>query len=133
MRFRLDPKSDIPLYRQLMAQVRAMIASGRLRAGDRLPSVRELAVDLRINPNTVARAYRDLDRIGVLETRGASGSFVSNGQVMLARKRREEEYRVKLREALTAASGLGIDPDLARELFDELAGGFFPTGGADDG
>ena len=133
MRFRLEPKSDIPLYRQLMAQVRAMIASGKLCAGDRLPSVRELAVDLRINPNTVARAYRDLDQMGVLETRGASGSFVSNGQVMLSRKRCEEEYRVKLSEALGAAAGLGIDPDLARELFDELADEFFRAGGRDDG
>jgi GntR family transcriptional regulator len=115
-----------------MAQVRAMIASGRLRAGDRLPSVRELAVDLRINPNTVARAYRDLDQLGVLETRGALGSFVSNGQVMLSRKRREAEYRVKLRDALAAASSLDIDPDLARELFEELADQFFETGGAPD-
>jgi GntR family transcriptional regulator len=132
MRFHLDPKSDVPLYRQLMAQVRAMIASGKLRAGDRLPSVRELAVDLRINPNTVARAYRDLDQLGVLETRGALGSFVSNGQVMLSRKRREAEYRVKLRDALAAASSLDIDPDLARELFEELADQFFETEGAPD-
>jgi GntR family transcriptional regulator len=128
MRLRLDPKSDVPLYRQLMAQVRALVAAGKLRAGDRLPSVRELAVDLRINPNTVARAYRELDQLSVLETRGASGSFVSNGQVMLSRQRREEEYRVKLREALGAASGLGIDSDLARELFDELADEFFGEG-----
>jgi len=129
MLIRLNPKSDVPLYRQLMAQIQAMIASGKLRAGDRLPSVRELAIDLRINPNTVARAYRELDQLGVLEARGALGSFIANGQIMQSRRRREDEFRVKLRDALGAGASLGIEPDLARELFDELADEFYSEGG----
>jgi GntR family transcriptional regulator len=129
MLIRLDPKNDAPLYRQLMAQVQALIASGRLRPGDRLPAVRELAVDLRINPNTVARAYRELDALGIVETRGALGSYVSNGQATLSRRKREAEFRVKLSEALSAGAGLGIDPAVAREMFDRLADDLLKEGG----
>ena len=132
MRFRVEAKSETPLYRQLMAQVQAMIACGRLRAGDRLPSVRDLAVELRINPNTVGRAYRDLEALGVLETRGASGSFVSNGQAMLSRQQLEARFRARVREVLHAAQQLGMDPDLVRELFVQEARDVFRRGGASD-
>src|SRR4249920_2431807 len=72
----IDPKDPTPIYAQLERSFRAAIASGRLRPGDQLPTVRELAVQLRVNANTVARVYAGLERVGVLETRRGVGSFV---------------------------------------------------------
>jgi GntR family transcriptional regulator len=73
----IDPHDPTPIYAQLERGLRAAIASGRLRPGDQLPTVRQLAVDLRINANTVARVYTELERAGVIETRRGVGSFVS--------------------------------------------------------
>lgn len=73
----LDPRDPTPIYAQLERGLRAAIATGRLAPGDQLPTVRQLAVDLRVNANTVARVYTDLERRGVLETRRGVGSFVS--------------------------------------------------------
>src|ERR1700752_3230646 len=75
--FRLNLESGVPVYRQIMDQVRTGMASGSLVAGDQLPTVRQLAVDLAINPNTVARAYRELELGGLLETHQGTGSFIS--------------------------------------------------------
>jgi GntR family transcriptional regulator len=72
----IDPKDPTPIYAQLERALRAAIASGRLKPGDQLPTVRQLAVQLRINANTVARVYAELERNGVLETRRGVGSFV---------------------------------------------------------
>src|ERR1700690_3470217 len=76
-RFSIDLHSGVPVYRQLIDQVRSGIASGTLNAGDQLPTVRQLAVDLAINPNTVMRAYRELELGGLLETHQGTGTFIS--------------------------------------------------------
>jgi GntR family transcriptional regulator len=73
----IDPRDKTPIYAQLERSVRAAIATGRLRPGDQLPTVRQLAVELRINANTVARVYAELERAGVIETRRGVGSFIS--------------------------------------------------------
>jgi GntR family transcriptional regulator len=73
----IDQRDSTPIYAQIERGLRAAIATGRLRAGDQLPTVRQLAVDLRVNANTVARVYAELERDGVLETRRGVGSFVS--------------------------------------------------------
>lgn len=75
--FRLDLHSGVPVYRQIIDQVIGGIAAGALTAGDQLPTVRQLAVDLSINPNTVIRAYRELEIRGVLETEQGTGTFIS--------------------------------------------------------
>ena len=75
-RFSIDLHSGVPVYRQLIDQVRSGIASGSLTAGDQLPTVRQLAVDLAINPNTVMRAYRELELGGLLETHQGTGTFI---------------------------------------------------------
>src|ERR1700751_6232239 len=75
--FRLDGHSGVPVYRQIIDQVLGGIASSTLAAGDQLPTVRQLAVDLSINPNTVIRAYRELEIRGVLETQQGTGTFIS--------------------------------------------------------
>jgi GntR family transcriptional regulator len=75
----IDPSSPVPLHAQLAERIRLAIATGRLAPGDRLPTVRQLAVDLRVNSNTVARVYMELERAGVLETRRGLGTFVAPG------------------------------------------------------
>ena len=77
----IDARDPTPIYAQLERGVRAAIASGRLKPGDQLPTVRQLAVELRVNANTVARVYAELERSGVLETRRGVGSFVRIGGV----------------------------------------------------
>jgi GntR family transcriptional regulator len=73
----IDARDSMPIYAQIEHALRAAIASGRLRVGDQLPTVRELAVDLSVNANTVARVYSELERAGVIETRRGVGSFVA--------------------------------------------------------
>lgn len=75
--FRLDDGTGVPAYRQIMDQVAAALARGGLKPGDQLPTVRQLAVDLSINPNTVIRAYRELEIRGVLETQQGTGTFIA--------------------------------------------------------
>jgi GntR family transcriptional regulator len=75
--FRLDLRSGVPVYRQIMDQVMGGIAAGSLAAGNQLPTVRQLAVDLSINPNTVLRAYRELEIRGILETNQGTGTFIT--------------------------------------------------------
>src|SRR3979411_1657776 len=79
--FRLDPHSGVPVYRQIIDQVMGGIAASALAGGDQLPTVRQVAVDLSINPNTVVRAYRELEIRGVLETQQGTGTFVSYQKV----------------------------------------------------
>lgn len=76
--FTLDLESGVPVYRQIIDQVTGGIATGTLAGGDQVPTVRQLAVDLEINPNTVIRAYRELEIRGVLETQQGTGTFISN-------------------------------------------------------
>ena len=76
MRISIDDTGDVPVFAQLIAQIRAAVRSGALKSGTALPPIRQLAADLQINPNTVAKAYRLLERDGVIETRGRHGSVV---------------------------------------------------------
>jgi GntR family transcriptional regulator len=79
--FRLDMQSGVPLYRQLIDQVQAAIAGGLLVPGDQLPTVRQVAVDLEINPNTVMRAYREMEIRGILDTQQGTGTFVAQQSI----------------------------------------------------
>lgn len=90
--FRLDLASGVPVYRQIIDQVMGGIAAGKLAAGEQLPTVRQVAVDLSINPNTVVRAYRELEIRGVLETQQGTGTFISHNKV----ERDDVEHRRRL-------------------------------------
>src|SRR5512137_1387053 len=81
MQISLDVKSGVPFYRQIIDQVKSAIATGRVEPGDRLPTVRQLAVELSINPNTVSRAYTELELTGLVETQMGSGTFVGQRKV----------------------------------------------------
>ena len=117
--FELDSHSGVPVYRQLIDQVLGAIAAGSLVGGDQLPTVRQVAVDLAINPNTVVRAYRELEIRGTLDTQQGMGTFVSHQKV----KRDEVERRRQLAQlvsdfvARAGAAGFSID-DLLEQLED---------------
>ena len=81
IQFKLDLKSGVPFHRQIVDQIRFGIASGRLLPGEQLPTVRDLAVQLQVNPNTVRKAYSDLELLGTLDTQQGTGTFVSHKQV----------------------------------------------------
>src|SRR3982074_405057 len=89
--FKLDLHSGVPVYRQLIDQVRSGVASGSLAAGDQLPTGRQLAVDLAINPNTVLRAYRELELGGLIETHQGTGTFVANKKPQKNNAERERQ------------------------------------------
>ena len=94
----IDPKDPTPIYAQLERGLRAAIASGRLQIGEQLPTVRQLAVQLQVNANTVARVYADLERSGVLETRRGVGSFIRMGAIDV---RSPDEHARRLRAFVT--------------------------------
>ena len=117
--FTLDPRDRTPIYAQLEQGIRAAIATGRLASGAQLPTVRQLAVDLRINANTVARVYGDLERSGVLETRRGVGSFVSSTPAQ-AQPKRDKDRRLStfVTRVLADVAAAGFT---AQELLDALA------------
>ncbi len=96
------------MYSQLIDQVKRSIAVGALAPGERLPTVKQLAVDLTINPNTVARAYRDLERDGVIETSPGRGSFVRDGDIRQTRKTVTDVAAVALEAAIRDARSIGV-------------------------
>ena len=115
--FRLDLRSGVPVYRQIIDQVLGGMAAGTLAPGFQLPTVRQVAVDLSINPNTVMRAYRELEIRGVLETQQGTGTFISNQKV----KRDEVERRRQLSQlAADFVSRAGAAGFTVEELLEEL-------------
>jgi len=108
----IDPRDRTPIYAQLEQGLRAAIASRALRPGDQLPTVRQLAVDLQINANTVARVYLDLERAGIIETRRGVGSFISSTPRQ-AHPPREHDRRVRafVTRTLAAADAAGLTLD----------------------
>ena len=111
--FHIDTKHPTPLYHQLERSIKFAIATGKLRIGDQLPTVRQLAVDLKINANTVAKVYAELERVGVLETRRGVGTFVQErpAEVSLNRRDRERHLRTLADRfiAETHSRGFSID------------------------
>ncbi len=109
--FALDLHSGVPVYRQLIDQVRGGIASGSLTAGDQLPTVRQLAVDLAINPNTVMRAYRELELGGLLETHQGTGTFISDRKPEKKAAERERQLGQMVSDFAARAGAAGFTVD----------------------
>lgn len=120
--FALDPRSGVPFYRQIIDQVLAAIATGALGTGDRLPTVRQLAVDLAINLNTVARAYKELEIRGVLTTQQGSGTFVAAHQVSVDEVERRRLLNQLLDELLANAARQGLTLAEIRDALREREG-----------
>lgn len=114
---RLDLRSGVPVYRQIIDQVRAGVASGALKAGDQLPTVRQLAVDLTVNPNTVLRAYRELELGGLLETQQGTGTFITEKKVKHDEAERARQLNQIVGEFLARAGAAGFT---AKELVEQL-------------
>jgi DNA-binding transcriptional regulator YhcF (GntR family) len=107
-RFHLDLKSGVPVYRQIVDQVRGAIAAGALSNGEQLPTVRQLAVDLEINPNTVVRAYRELEYGGLLETHQGTGTFISDQKIPRAGDERQRQLGQIISDAIARAGAAGF-------------------------
>jgi len=108
IKFQLDLKSGVPFYRQIIDQVKSAIATGSLDPGDRLPTVRQLSVDLSVNPNTVSRAYTELELTGLVETQMGSGTFVGRQKVEQDDVERQRLLEQLCQEMLSRASTHGF-------------------------
>ncbi|PWU06839.1 MAG: GntR family transcriptional regulator [Terriglobia bacterium] len=131
MLFRPNPSSGVPIYLQLMEQVKHNIETGALRPGEQLPGIRPLAEELVINPNTVAKAYRELEHEGVIELRHGAGAFVS------ANARKEQTEKLRAAQAMVAATveklqARGITGQEIRRLFEAELTKSSVTGGHSD-
>lgn len=119
MLYRLDMETGVPLYQQVVEQVRRMIASGTLLPGDRLPTVRELAAELVVNPNTVAHAYQILEREGVVETRRSQGTFACEPSARMTQDQSRDRIAALLDRVLAEARLLGFPQEDISDLWQE--------------
>lgn len=109
MQVRISDQDGVPIYVQLVNQIKYLVSSGRLAAGEQLPPVRKLAEQLVINPNTVARAYRELERDGVVTSRQGAGVFVADGVSPLARREQNRILQERIDVLLTEARQMRVD------------------------
>ena len=106
--FKLDPKSGVPFYRQIIDQIRYGIAAGNLKVGERLPTVRALSVDLKINPNTISKAYKELEIQNILETQQGTGTFIGAVDLKIPSGEREKKLKTICDEFLVIAGTYGF-------------------------
>jgi GntR family transcriptional regulator len=114
---RIDARLPTPLYDQIASRIRLAIASGELRAGEGLPSVRQLAARLRVNPATIVQAYRELESEGFVKTRHGAGTFVNDVEPEQRTREKGDEARRLVREMLDAAARLGLSPNELLDAF----------------
>jgi GntR family transcriptional regulator len=117
IQFKLDPKTGIPFYRQIIDQIKFGIAKGSLKIGEQLPTVRALAVDLKVNLNTVAKAYKELEIQNILETQQGTGTFISASGVTISEKEKNRKLKEICDEFSTIAFSYGFS---INELIHEL-------------
>ncbi len=123
----VDPRSGVPIYLQIIEQIKRSVALGVLAPGEQLPTVKQLALDLTVNPNTVARAYRDLERDSVIETAPGRGSFVrANGSVERSRAAASDLAADSLLQAVREAKSIGLNAIRIRALFEAALARWFP-------
>lgn len=115
--FKLDPKNGIPFYRQIIDQIKFGIAAGTLQVGEQLPTVRALAVQLKVNLNTVSKAYKELEIQNVLETQQGTGTFIGTVKVDINHIERDNKLKSICNEFLTIAASYGFT---TKEIIEEL-------------
>jgi GntR family transcriptional regulator len=125
--FSVDPHGGAPLYAQLSEQIKRAIAVGALTPGERLPTVKGLAHELKLNPNTVARVYRELERDGVIDTAPGRGSFVRENGVVHETRRAATDVTVRaIDDAVREARSLGVTHDEVRAIADASIARWYP-------
>jgi GntR family transcriptional regulator len=124
MQIRIDNASDRPVYQQIIDQVKRDIALGRLGKDEKLPTVRQLAGQLAINPNTIAKAYQQLEREGIITTRPGSGAFVANLDSNLNNSVKKKLISEDLERAVVDAFHMQIDSETLLKWFNEAIGKF---------
>jgi GntR family transcriptional regulator len=117
IKFILDPKAGIPFYRQIIDQIKFGIASGSLKAGEQLPTVRALAVDLKVNLNTVSKAYKELEIQNILETQQGTGTFIGKNEIKITEKEKHKKLESICNEFSTIAFSYGFSID---DIINEL-------------
>ena len=123
----VDPRSGVPIYLQIIEQVKRSVALGVLAPGEQLPTVKQLALDLTVNPNTVAKAYRELERDEIIETSPGRGSFVrANGTAATAHAAASDVTAEALIAAVREARSIGLNAPQVRALFDAALARWFP-------
>ncbi len=132
MRFHIDPDSGVPVYLQISQAIRRSIALGSLRGGEQVPSVREVAEMLTVNPNTVAKSYRLLEREGIVVTRKGIGTFVADGDVSITNQERRAVIVEKLDRVLVEAGHLRLKKNQVEEIFQERLDELFAGSGPEE-
>ena len=123
----VDPRSGVPIYLQIIDQVKRSVALGVLAPGEQLPTVKQLALDLTVNPNTVAKAYRELERDEIIETSPGRGSFVrGNGTAASAHAAANDVTAEAMVQAVREARSIGLTAAQVRTLFEAALGRWFP-------
>lgn len=117
LKFSIDPKSGVPFYKQIILQIEMAIADNRLQQGNQLPTVRSLAVDLKINPNTVAKAYNQLEIRGIVTTQQGTGTFISDNKIEMDDIERERILSQISRDFLSKAGSYGFT---TQDIIDHL-------------
>ncbi|MCI0378847.1 MAG: GntR family transcriptional regulator [Gemmataceae bacterium] len=128
MQLHLSPNDGVPIYLQIVNQVKYLIAAGRLEPGEELPPIRVLAEQLVINPNTVARAYRELEVAGLVTKRRTAGTYVSDAGSPLARRERMKILTERIDALLAEARQMGVDLEQILELIEQRDRAMGPAG-----
>ncbi len=121
LEFSIDPKSGVPLYKQIMLQIEMAIADGRLSSGNQLPTVRGLAVDLQVNPNTVGRSYSELEIRGIVTTQQGTGTFISDRKIEMSEVERERVLSELARSFIIKAASYGFTVRDVSRYLEELS------------
>lgn len=116
MQIHINARDKVPIYQQVVNQIRYLVASGRLAAGTELPPIRSLAQKLMVNPNTIARAYRELELCGMVEKRRTAGTYVTDSHSPLARRERLKILTERIDQLLAESAQLGISQDTVLQL-----------------
>lgn len=119
LHFQIDPHSGIPVYRQLMDQIKYYVAGSTLRSGDQLPSIRELAQSLAVNPTTIVKAYTELEHEEVIQMRHGKGAFVGEGAVRRSERQREKALRRLARQLAVEAVQMGATLEEVTQVLNE--------------
>jgi GntR family transcriptional regulator len=117
--FSLNPANGVPIYRQIIQQIEYAVLADRLKPGDKLPTIRSLAVDLKINPNTIVKAYNELEIRGILTTQVGSGTYISDKRPMAEDDSRRRKIDEVLGRFLKEMRDLGVDREKLMELIKE--------------